>query len=437
MKKGYSHVFPLALMLSASTANAEFDWSVETGVDVRHTNNAARDNAKESMTQKSLNISPQMSLSTTDTELDVNYDLSWIEYSDIFNNRRTIQGFASLRQQLVDQKFYWVATQSSEDLVVDSASRDIPTNRDQRSTFITGPDFMFRLSNVDSVTLSARFEDVRFDEVENNSETSSGSIDYSRSISPVTSANLRVGYEETKFTEENNQDVDNEAYTVSIGVDSRRRWGNFALAAGGNRYKNTDEGGASSSETEVDGLFLDFSVSNNEGIHNWNVNVNHQLTNSTVGLGLSIEEEGFESVDYNINIIDIVERTRVSGTYARNMMRERLVLSIDTSYDEMAYENNASQDEKSQSVRLGANYSVSEAMDLVAGWAVVHTEFVGDPNFDSQDEKRLSVDANWRVRRTLALRFGVEYSTREVDALLPSGEYNAFDITASANYTFD
>src|SRR5690606_3726766 len=114
---------------------------------------------------------------------------------DVQEDRTTINGSAAGTWHAVDQRLDAIFSHQVSETLADRRQVDSPNNQDQRSITTGGLDAFLHLSSVDSVILSPRYVDVRFDENDqSNSERKELTLSLEHRLAQISTLDLSVTY---------------------------------------------------------------------------------------------------------------------------------------------------------------------------------------------------------------------------------------------------
>lgn len=191
----------LTLATVSHSAAAEVAWSVDANVS--HTDNATlAETATVSDTIASLggSLAIEHKGSRLETSLDARGD--YLHYvDDVYDD--DFQGHArgSLLFGIIPGSLYWAIEDTYGQIAVNQFEPVTPDNRQDVNVLSTGPDFLMRIGRQSALELSARYEDVSYEQSDQvDSENLYGSISFTRNISRnsfwgIVASNVRVEYD--------------------------------------------------------------------------------------------------------------------------------------------------------------------------------------------------------------------------------------------------
>jgi hypothetical protein len=414
------------LLLVASTAQAASKLRVDGGVRVEHHNNIAREAVNE---DSDVDRVARLGVGYVRSESGVNLELDYdAEYHDYLHDREedesVLNGRAGLVWELMPQRLDFVLNHQVSQQLSDRQEANVSSNRELRSVITTGLDLTSNFSAVDSLIISPRFVDVRFEESD-SSDSQHGSLGatWQRRLSAVSQVSLSGNYADVQFDDGIN---DYQSSSLLLGFATALSRLSYQLAVGANQF-DRERG------DKVDGFVVRANLRYDGDVTTWTGALVHELTDSAIGLsGQELALDGFVADDGNFDQFDIVERTQLDlGVEQRIGASHTLRFGVgarDDDYEEIV------RDERgyfaSANYRYTWNSFWSFGIDARAG----KTEFLDDPLDLEYDDTFYRGYVDYRHSPVLLAQFALIREER--DASQDDRSYTDNIAVISINYQF-
>lgn len=399
----------LGMFLSGLTypvlATGDFSLSIGAGLEA-HDNAALTNTDEESDTKRLVNTD----IGYKKTDGAVNIDLGYVaEYGDYQHNvqgdETSINGRTALKWHAAPRLLDAVLNHQISQQLTDRRGLDVASNREERSVISAGLDGFLHLSAVDSLVLSPRFVDVRFDESEgSDSQRASMAAMWEHKISSVSSLDLTANYDDVSFDEAEN-DYTSPGVMLTFRTALSRL--SYQIGLGANRV-NRDTG------EDVNGSTVRAAVDyvGDEG-QSWGASYVRQLTDTSIGLaGVELSLDNFQSDDSNFAEFDIIHVNKVDA-YWRNRVSASSQFSVGAGYQKQDYEDTP-QDQDVAYVNAGYQYTINSRWSAGVDGRIQRTKFLDDPQ-EEFDTTRVYLSAMYRPTRPLEIRFSIGQDKRDSD----------------------
>lgn len=439
---GSRRALPLAIALLAAGGTAQaLEFNATVGTTVEHTNNglkngsgAARsgiggENTDRERSELETRVWANLGLSHQGPDLstDLGYRLTRTMFKhDTQDDKSTAEGDARLRWQILDQRLFLDASHSRRNVLQDSAEVDLLGNREDRDITTVSPSYILRLGGADSVTFSASWTDVSYDDRnERDSQRTGANISWNHRLSEVDSLVLNVG--STQIDNQSSQVTDYRYDSASVGYSATLSKLSYTVLVGANRADR--EGG----EDDVTGGLLDIEARYRSGFNTWNLTARHGLSDSSMANGNQVFDD-FYSYDSSTNKVDVLEETRVMLDWTTSAVCERCTFKVATFYEKEDYE-----EEPDDNTEIGAELRFNYELTRTASVGMIYRH--RDLRFHGADNPRdnYSID---EVRLTYSQRFGqnvragIFVGWEERDSKADSIDYDVLSGGFSLSYQF-
>ena len=421
------------------------DASLAVFAEAEHDNNAKRERDNE---RSDVATSIGLDLGATHDGqrllLDGAYTGEYTEYKNgVQENETLVIGATRALMKIVPGIFEWSLAHQRENSVSNLAIEDSADNRETSDILSTGPNFIARLSKVDYLSLTLAHTEFNFSGAENpavpdsdaDGDRQSGSLNWSHRLSPLSSIN--VGYSQSQTGYDANQpDLDAQQYHVSY--NSTLANGRYQILAGGNSSKR--DGGR-----RVSGPMFQVSWLRNIDAQTIDIAASHQLTDSSLSLGIDVPEFDFSGGGSNFanadqadvdqldsfDVVDTIEHTTARIGYRRPVC-DRCQLGLDYGYDNKEFDQRGDRDTETH--RVGARFTLRMSRvlttSLATGYRTVDFSNAADQRKD--EGYRARWDLRWNATEQLQLIAATTWTERKSN--IDSNEYEALAGSLVARY---
>jgi hypothetical protein len=314
--------------------------------------------------------------------------------------------------------FSWQVSDRIRQVTQNSRNADTPDNRTRKNTFSTGPTYRLPITDVDTVSFSATFENTEFEEsAPTDSNRLSGGISYSHLFNPTMQGGVSTSIGRTEL------DTGEELDTEAINLNLSKSW--TTTSASGAVGANRLESRSGTQEISTDGvtfnLRLNRDVSDSSSVF---VTANRQLTDRTSTIALAFE-------DFNFNLTDTsaVEVTAFQAGY-RNAFSGGASFSVGVESSRSDYIESGNTEE-SQKATASISSPVSGVSSVSANVSYKLSSFDGG----SDDQLvTTSIGYNHRLSQKLSLTSRVGHENKSSDVSVR--DYQENWVSVSINYTF-
>jgi len=221
----------------------------------------------------------------------VDGEVAYSKYTeDTYDPETEINGGAVGRCELA-RGLSWEVEDQIREMSRSSRQSDTPDNRTRKNIFRTGPDYRLRLSSVDSIQLSSRYENTEFNDPEDtDSERVTGSVAWNHLFAPDLSAGISASVSDVEL------DTSAEIRTKTVNATFSERWA--ATTASGSLGVSEIETELGPSRQTSDGFVGSLGVTRglDSGAQVF-LRASRELTDQTSDLDVRFNEFTFELTD--------------------------------------------------------------------------------------------------------------------------------------------
>ena len=330
-KPPHCFLFFLTFFLTCGAIASEYKTKI--GLNIEHTNNSGL--LPERQAIHDVKIKPSVGIDYTfasaNFQSNVNYSASRIDYAkNTFADRSDVLGSGTFLWKIFDRNLVWNFYQNRSRLKVDSLLGDDPSNQTNRNIIQTGPRMSLDFGRNNTVSVDAGYVDSSFSQgITNNSQQERLGLEYQRTLNAQDKLKVTVHAAEVKF-DNSIFDYQSKRYGLTFVGDPRSL--QYFITIGHNSIDR--KMGASFS-----GVYLSFSVSANKGNSSWSFSGNRELTDSSIGTGVSENLPSSQlNSDSNLSNADIVERIRSDFIYRTWFANERVSFALNLYFDDQDYQ---------------------------------------------------------------------------------------------------
>ena len=360
-------------------------------------------------------------------DLELDYHVLHSAYrDDTFDSRTRVEGKSELVLSSLPSRYTWMVSNHQDFGLIDSRRVDTPENDSQRSTWTTGPDVNLRMSPVDTFHLDGRYIDTSYDDADSDSQRATAGVSWIRRVNPTHSVSLDTNWADVKF-DGDSEESDYEQFNYGLGLKGASRLAVYSFDIGLSEIQR--EVG-----DDIDGEYLRLNLSRGWSGHTFVLALNHEITDSSIGLSLNDFDDGLSSGDKNFEGDDIVTRDRIQFDYSRRGGDERIRLSAGFSYDEEDYEEQL-RDEEVYNASFGLGFAFSQNLksEFRAGYSI--TNFLDEPLLGKDKDIDLSFLMTYQMSHSLNLRCRLGYEDRKNDDR-ELREYSAAEVSLGLSWRF-
>lgn len=416
------------LVMAQQGVAAPSEYTLRVGADLRYHDNAALASEDEQSDVERV-IRAQLGYRRPDDGLFL-VDLDYLaEYSDFLHDEQesetAIDGRANFLWHMLPRNLDFVLHHQISQQLTDRRTTDVSDNRERRQVLTTGFDGKLHPSAVDTIVISPRFVDVKLQESDQSDSQRGGlNVAWQHQLSAVSLLALTAGYNDVKFDEGDN---DYESSSLMLSYRAALSRLSYQLGAGYNKF-DRDSGDS------PDGYMLRLGADYQGEGFTWGGTLVHELTDNSIGLsGVELDMTNFRADDSNFEVQDIVERTQLD-LFARRRLGVDTEIFAGIGARRDRYETDNSLDEDSYYMQLGYTYQLSSRWGLGATARWENIEFVDDPTGLEYDDTYIELFATYRVNSRLDWRVAVLREQRDSD--IDFQEYTDNQAVLSVNYRF-
>lgn len=287
---------------------------------------------------------------------------------------------------------------------------DTAATRTTQKIYATGPRSILHLSPRDTLQLGAQLMQVATSgATDNKSDRELLDVALEHSTSQIQSIGLSASQQQVEFDEASSPDV--KFSQVALNWSRDHRMGGMRLSAGTNR---SEREGASTLNGKLLRAYIDFD---NVG-HVASLAAVNELTDSLLGLGNSSlavtgssSSSGFTPTPVNLDVVDVLESSRLEANYSTSRLCARCSPSLRFSWDDQDYQQQPL-DQRVFTVTSVLGYTVTERLAANVTVSRSRIEFLEDqPRTDVA--LMASIGANYRARTNLELEGFVTQQDRQ------------------------
>ena len=294
----------------------------------------------------------------------------------------------------------WSVSNNLREVTQDTSSSDTPDNRTRKNLLSTGPNYLLRLSAVDTLSFEARYENTEFSEPEErDSERVIGTTGWSHLFSATLNGGLSLSLSDTEY--DTGATIDVRTVQVTFG----KRWATASLSGALGTSEIETEFGASSSTSRGSVGNLEF-IREINGSAEWYLRGARELTDSTSSFDIR-----FEEFEFNLTESLAVETSSLeAGLNKRFSSGSSLSAAVFANRSDYLDSN---EEEQSTGVRLSASKPLSQLLTLVAKYGYRYTTFEKDKSEDEQ--LNIDMGLNYQASRRLSVYASVGYEEKGSD----------------------
>jgi hypothetical protein len=396
------------LMLCAAESGFAADQlTISGGASLEFHDNAPLTTKKESDLIRVANVDIGYKKPEGSVTLDLNYQFERHDYlHNTQGDENAINGNTSLVWQIQPRQLNAVLYHQISQQMTNRSGLDVSSNREERSIITGGVDGFLHFSPVDSLIVSPRFVDIKFqDTTESNSQRSTLATTWEHKLGPLAALGLTGNYNHVTFDDSQN---DYDAPSVMLNYKAALSRLSYQAGVGYNRI-NRDQG------PDMNGSMINLSA-DYKGESGWNSGGNfaHQLTDSSIGFsGLEISNDNFESNDSNFEEPDTIEKDQLD-LYLNGRLSGGHGLRFGVGYLKEDYQTTP-RDQTVSYARIGYSYTVNTQWAIGVDARFDRTKFLDGIDRLHYDTTRTYLTATYTPLRPLEIRFSVGRDKRSAN----------------------
>lgn len=412
--------------------------------DINYTDNVAKkDTNKQSDVVQSLGLDFGYAKQTRAMDAKAKYRLENKTYrDDSFSDEVWLSGYSSLVLSTSPERYSWLFKHQQSAKSIDLTQSDTPDNRDERSTFITGPDVNLLISPVDRLSISARSIDTRLDKsTDNNSDRITGDLRLTHSLNVAHRVSLVASYSDVDFAI-----TANDYRQQSLGLDFSGNYRKMSYQLGGG---NTTVSPRASED--LDDFYANAMLNFKQDDGRWGLSYNRVVTDSSVGLSLhdygenssaggvlsgdssgDLSDIGFDDDDANIKDSDVVKRTQLQLYYFRQIPGNRFGFSFKAGQDESDYEK-LLEDTRSIYGLINVHYDMAQNLKGYLNVKYQRIDFIDEPGVGEDEFYSSSVGLRHESSDRLTFLYKLSYEAKDNEYDYRR-EYDEFSVSFNVNY---
>ncbi|WP_372965405.1 outer membrane beta-barrel protein [Marinobacter sp.] len=320
--------------------------------------------------------------------------------------------------ELADQ-LYWDAANTLREVNESSRAGDTPDNRTRKNVFSTGPRYNWRINNANWLTLSTRYENTEFSDIEDSdTERYTGTASWNHLFSQTLNGGLSATYSRTDYDSGSEVDVKTGRVTFS------KRWATTDVSGSVGISEIETRFGATTQSS--DGLVGELAISRAlTQSSDWYFRAAHELTDRTSNLD-------FRYGDFQFNLQDSISvETSTVSTGFNQRFSNSSTLNVDLYGSQSDYLDSPER-EDGGGVRLRYSRPVAQRTNAYLGLGYDYQTYASD----NVDDRTSSVElgAEYQASRELNLQARMGHENRVSDQA--SSEYNENWVLLGVEYQF-
>jgi hypothetical protein len=426
------------------------------GAGLEHSDNIEQvSNDESSDTIRTADVNLEVDHAGDRIQASANYNIARDDYADdTYSAETQTNGSAQLNIELVDDTLNWLTTNATTYSQVDSTGKDTPDNSSNQNIFTTGPEWILKLGQVDSLTTAIMYQDVTFDnDVESDNARTAGTIDWThyladqrRVLAGVMRSNIK--YDESEFSNGNRSDYDMDRYYVGYGSSAGYLTYDFKIG----KDKTMPDVG-----DDTDGDFREINVGYARSEHSINLGYSKELTDTTVSnysddvfnnialnpngvanpaTNASVEQSAldFDTSDSNYQLAEIVENTNTALSYTSPTYSG--FSGSATLYENIQDYQVSSGDEKITGYVLAVNYQVTEAWSFNLSYGEETTNFATDLDLGEDEQTTTMLSTKYLINPQWSIWAWVQHISQD-NSTVAENNYDENVVAAGLRYSFE
>lgn len=385
-------LFINVLFLANQVEAININYTIEGGIE--WSDNVRRDetNIKDTMGRLMGNLDVVDESSRHDFNLGLNVE--YLNYKDdTFEDETNLNLDLASVWGVVDDAFTWVLDGYYGQQSINAFEVSTPDNQQDTGFLSTGPNLIWRITNLDSFTLSYRYNDFYAERTLADYQSDLVSASLARRLNPQIIVLLNASYEDLSYEEVVNTDFTDERYSLALTGTSPTTQYSFEFG-----------------QVRID--FEDGSELEND-IKRFNISRQLNRGNSISLLMSETVDNGAQAIDPNTVSTSVVTDLFVNELVQANYEYDRGDFQVMLSY---AYSNQdyVTQHELDQRIRRGslsAAYGRMPNFRYVLDYLHNDIDFYGRPQIDKENTVRISLEKN--LMRSLSFIVSLENFVRE------------------------
>ena len=328
----------LFFLFFPALVNAAEGFVTKIKFDAQHSDNSRL--VADVFVEDEVELTPSLEIDYTFNQnrfnANLNYRAEHTEFTqDTFENRTDLLGTGQATVTLVDRNVFWKVFQNNSRLRINSIEVGTRDNETRRSILQTGPSVVFNLDKESKLSFDAYFVESGFNNgVSNDSQQNQYSVSYSRQIDTQVQLGLTGRISKVEF-DSSDQDYDNQR--IGLTFDGQGKQLSYSIAIGQNKIDRK-------TGISFSGLYINSAFNINVGDTVLSLSADRELTDSSIGLGLSGNgQDGFfadtlSNLSGNVRNSDIVEQIRYE-LHLRQPVSGRSTLNLSMFYEDQDFQS--------------------------------------------------------------------------------------------------
>lgn len=392
--------------------------TVSVGTDARYSDNIRRSNTNaESDLETRATVYIRKRSDPADCNSDFSADLGYGVYLNDSYDPETYTTIDWLGSCKLSERFYWDVSNNTRDVVQNTRNSTTPDNTTRRNIFSTGPRYVIRLSQIDSLQLSARYENTEYKEPdERDGNRVLGTASWNHLFSETFNGGISLYADKNEL--DNDQEISRQ--TASITFDKQYTTMRLSGSVGATHLENTFQGFKSESDGWVGNVRLDREITESAFAF---IEVSQELTDQT---------DDYD-VEFNGFTYGLRDSSAVTVTALRSGLNKRFSnnssLSVSVNADQSVYELTDIEEDRAA---LTVRYSrpVSQYIDINTGAEYAYLTY----SDDNSEDNILSLDVGLTYQAAQDLSFDGRIGHNERTSTVSSREYGENWILVGVEY---
>lgn len=358
----------LVTLCMLSPLSQALETTLAVGTSVSHTDNSNLSSTNEQDELETAVYVDATALHTgASVTMDMAYNVEHVMYDKDTQEDETITvGDGLLEWRQIPNTLTWRVTNSVRDVLRDKTLANTQANRDGRSITTASGDYTIRPGQANIVTFSGSYTDARYDDTNaQDSERVGGGIDFARALTPVSTASLRLNYNDVTF---DNSASDYEYYNAALSYNAQLSRLTYQIELGYNEQKLQNN-------QKVDGTSIDIQADYNSGGSNWSLALLQRLTDTSVG-NFNQSISGLNN-SANTTTSSVYEQRSAELIYSNTVFCQSCTWNVRGLYEQQRYEFVGADDNNESAFSTSLGYAITRNVGISGSVEYRDVVFVG------------------------------------------------------------
>lgn len=354
---------------------------------------------------------------------------------DDFDVEHIVDASAFANFSVIPNNFHWYGSAFATQTLIDVFSADTPQNRTNVNRYSTGPDFIFRLSEVTNLSYHYRYQiDQVGDDLIPDTISTQNILNLSRRFGPLTSISLN-GSQSSTYLDDGGENLETDTVRTTIGITRNFKTAMLNLAIGETEITLPNGGSAKGGSSSAS---LNYTISPesrmlasyNQNIYDSSVDLLSQFRAVIEDLPVIIDRNVYEDKTSLFQLSHTVFAAVVTLTWSKtdhDSLESLLIIADEESNLPL------SGDSQSELLRVGVVSGQGKASHSFALSQLAFSE-IGDIESADTETMLASYQLAYRFSNSFSGRFFVRRTNRDNNNI--AGEATANLIGASIDFTY-